>query len=936
MAILSSDKKSVTVQKGDTLSGIAKKYLGSTSKYKTLAKINDIDNPNLIHVGQKINLYASSTTSSSTKNTATKKTSSNKVTIKSFGLQSDTDRTVFVTWTWRKDHVDNYKVRWYYATGDGVWFVGNDGTEEFKQSTYNAPSNATKVKVCIKPIATKHKVNKKDTYWWTAEWSTAKTYNFSDNPPVAPSSAPTIEIEGLKLSARLDNLNTKELHATHIQFQVVKNDKTVVSTKTVAITKSSASISGIDLSAGSRYKVRCRSNKDKEYSDWTDYSSNQETRAATPGGFVSYRPLSETSVYLDWENVSSAKTYEVQYTTQKRYFDSSNEVQTMTVDAKVAGHAEITGLASGDEYFFRVRAVNDAGESGWTDIVSVIIGKTPAAPTTWSSSTTVMTTESLTLYWMHNSEDNSFQELAVIELDIGGTVNEYKITGCGIFAIDSSGTLSVTEQFETDEDKTKTNACTVDISKYAEGTVIKWRVKTAGITKTYSEYSVQRTIDVYAPPTLELSLTNNDGDALDTVTSFPFYIRGLAGPNTQVPIGYSLSVVANESYTTVDQVGNEVTIAEGSIVYSRYYDYSGLLLVEFTPGNIDLENNIPYTATCTVSMNSGLTAEESLDFTVSWEDEEYKPNAEIAFDEDTYTALIRPYCEHYPPAYYKVTYNSSTNEYTTTGEVLDELEGTSVIHEVSFENDETGATETMEDFAYTTEDDQVFEGVTADGETVYFCMRTPEEGTLVEGMTLSVYRREFDGSFTELARGIDHTAGTFVPDPHPALDYARYRVVAITDSTGAVSYYDVPAYPVGEKAIIIQWNEEWSNFDDSSEDALANPVWEGSLLRLPYNIDVSDKHNTDVSLVNYIGREHPVTYYGTQLGETSTWNVDIEKSDEETLYGIRRLARYIGDVYVREPSGSGYWANIKVSYSQKHNDLTIPVTFDVTRVEGGA
>ena len=89
-------------------------------------------------------------------------------------------------------------------------------------------------------------------------------------------------------------------------------------------------------------------------------------------------------------------------------------------------------------------------------------------------------------------------------------------------------------------------------------------------------------------------------------------------------------------------------------------------------------------------------------------------------------------------------------------------------------------------------------------------------------------------------------------------------------------------------------------------------------------------------MIKYIGREHPVTYYGTQLGVSSSWNMVIEKSDKETLYALRRLSRWMGDVYVREPSGSGYWANIIVAYSQKHCDKTIPVSFDVIRVEGGA
>ena len=60
----------------------------------------------------------------------------------------------------------------------------------------------------------------------------------------------------------------------------------------------------------------------------------------------------------------------------------------------------------------------------------------------------------------------------------------------------------------------------------------------------------------------------------------------------------------------------------------------------------------------------------------------------------------------------------------------------------------------------------------------------------------------------------------------------------------------------------------------------------------------------------------------------------IEKDDKETLYGLRRLGAWTGNVYVREPSGSGYWANVSVSYNQEHCALTIPVTLKVTRVEG--
>ena len=42
----------------------------------------------------------------------------------------------------------------------------------------------------------------------------------------------------------------------------------------------------------------------------------------------------------------------------------------------------------------------------------------------------------------------------------------------------------------------------------------------------------------------------------------------------------------------------------------------------------------------------------------------------------------------------------------------------------------------------------------------------------------------------------------------------------------------------------------------------------------------------------------------------------------------------MGDCYVREPSGTGYWANVQVNWSQTHNEPAIPVSINVTRVEG--
>ena len=885
------------VKKGDLPSAICKKYGISLSQLVKLNNLRKNSRGNyLIYVGQKLIISGKTTTSHSTPGKKPSSKKSNCPKIIHFGLQSDTDSTVFATWDWSRSNTDKYKVVWNYHTGDGVWFIGEEKEITGKQSTYNAPNNAEKVRFKVKAISKKHKVNKKEVSYWTADYTAWKTYDFDNNPPKMPP-VPTVKIEKYKLTASLTNLD--DLNATEIEFQVVKDNSKTYKNGVVKIKKWAASFS-CTIEAGHSYTVRARSKRNKSYSGYSDYSDGSKTIPSTPASIKSIKALSETSVQIEWEKVSNATKCEVQYTTKKMYFDSSSEVKTLTIESKT--HAEVTGLESGQEYFFRVRAINDQGESGWSKIVSITIGKAPAAPTTWASTTTAIVGEKVILYWVHNSEDGSSQTTAELELIIGDTKETHTIT-------------NTTEESEKD----KTSQYVLSTFTYTEGTTIKWKVRTAGITGVYGDWSTQRVIDIYAPPTLSLSITDKAGTSLTALESFPFYINGVTGPATQTPIGYHVTITSTETYSTVDEIGNVKMISAGDDVYSQFYDISENLALEISAHSVDLENGVTYKVTVIASMNSGLTVEESAEFEVAWTDEQYTPNAEIAIDEETLCAYIHPYCDYYPMVYYKVELSTTTGTYVKTNEIITEtIEGTSV------------------DDAYTENGDVVYYGTLSSGTGVYFCEVESEVSELVDGITLSVYRREFDGSFVEIGTGISNASNTFVTDPHPALDLARYRIVAISDSTGAVSYSDIPGVIVGETAVVIQWDEAWTEFDTTNEDEMEQPAWAGSMLKLPYNIDVSDSNESDVTLVEYIGRKRPVSYYGTQLGSTSSWKVDVAKEDKDTLYALRRLAVWMDDVYVREPSGSGYWAYIKVSFSQEHCNLVIPVTLDITRVDGGA
>ena len=884
------------VKNGDTLSGIAKKY-GVSVSY--LAKINGITNTNLIFVGQRLWITKSSNFSSSY--------SSSYAIISAFGLQAGTARTLFATWNWSRSNTDSYKAVWEYDTGNGIWFVGSDSNVKDKQSIYQAPENAINVRFRVQPISQERNNNGYTSKYWTAQWSSVVHYSFSNLPPIVPPT-PSISIKQYTGTVTANNVSED---IGYIQFQVchstnsnVASSFSVYKTGNATVYKGSASYS-FSVAAGKKYKVRARTykvssdNRSYIYSDWTEYSQEEVTIPAGARSPIKLIASSSTSVHLSWENINTAETYDIEYAKKKEYLGASNSTQTIT--GVTSTHYELTGLESGNTYYFRMRGTNQEGSGPWSSINSIILGTKPAAPTTWSSTTTVISGETVNLYWIHNSEDNSNQLKTELSLNING---DKKV-------------IAINTPIVEDEDaETKTNVYPINTSEYSEGTKIWWCARTAGVTGEFGDWSVEREITVYAPAILDLSVVNSVGYDFDELSSFPFHIVAVGGPETQTPISYHVTITSNDAYTTVDEVGNEVMINKNQEVYSKHFDTSGTLAYTITAGDVNLDNNIEYVLKCTVAMNSGLIATNEKEFRVAWKDYEYEVGAEIGIDPDTLSAAIKPYCGHKNDLYYSVRRDKATGIYIKTNNRIDKIEG------------ETNG-------GITTSGDIVFEHTSEYGDKSYFCIVESDEIIYIADKTLAVYRREHDGTFTLIQNGLDNETGTFVTDPHPSLDSARYRIVASDNKTGAISFIDLPGIPINEKSIVIQWAEDWSDFDSIDDAVRVDRPWNGSMLKLMYNIDISDSNDLDVSFIEYIGREHPVSYYGTQKGVKSKWSVEIPKYDKNTLYAIRRLSIYRGDVYVREPSGTGYWASINVSYDVKHCEQTIPISFDITRVVGG-
>lgn len=766
------------------------------------------------------------------------------------GKQAGADDTFFAAWSWNGSNLDKFYYLWFYITSDGLQYQdgGYDSSSVDKYTKlvlYNAPSNAIAIRCAVRPISETYKVNDTEVSYWNAWYKWSSWYYLKDNFAPATLSAPDVEIDKLKLTATIDNID--DVRCDQVQFEVYSGTKKVKS-GTASVTTARA-IYTCTISVGNDYRVRCRPinviGKKKLYGDWSDYSSSAATIPAAPKSITSLKALSSTSIEIKWDSVTNATSYKIEYTTDKSYFDT-NTSAVSSVTIEVGTTAQVTGITSGSEYFFRVAAVNKTGESSWTAISSVILGKAPIAPTTWSSTTTATIGDPLNLYWVHNSEDGSSQTYAQLEIRVGGS--------------EATGTVTTIKNSTEEDEKDKTSVYAIDTTKYSEGTKIVWRVRTRGVLDSYGEWSILRTIDVYAKPNCYVNVLDKDLSALDTLVTFPFTINAVTYPDTQTSLGYYVAIISKDQYVGADYLGNEKTIKVGDVVFSKYLNSSEDLDLEILPSMVTLQDGMDYTISVTAYMDSGLNATGTVDLSVSYSEEstDYRElSASVLYDEQTYTTSVNPQC-----------------------------------------------------------------------------LNSRGRAIQVDNISLAVYRREFDGTFTELATGITNTVDEFVADPHPALDYARYRVVATSTSTGAVTYMDVPGYPIKCYKAILQWDEAWVDFNTAEPAALAERPWSGSLIALPYNIDVSDNSDPDTTLINYIGRSFPIAYYGTQVGSTSTWNMDVPITDEDTLYALRRLQRWMGDVYVREPSGSGYWANVKVSFSRKHTELVMPVTLNITRVEG--
>lgn len=565
-------------------------------------------------------------------------------------------------------------------------------------------------------------------------------------------------------------------------------------------------------------------------------------------------------------------------------------------------------------YFFRVRSKRDDKYSNWSKTIEYSFGLVPDAPTVWFKKKTFKESEHLVVYWTHNSKDGSYMSQARIYITLNGVTFGYPSFIYNGNESAEQGYEESTYFYDMGSIKDLITSAfsgvpTTMAEMLAAGTWdLTVKISTAGYyvpegsDDGFSEKSSPQTVTIWAEPFIEFS-GDTEGDwhnwlwdpfdfRYDTiytafngtifsspVTSFPLFIAVESGPAPQQAIYYTYTITSKSNYDVVDYDGTTKHVAYGDIIYQKNVDPT----VKYTG-----ENNGNY---CMNRINA-------------W---------------DILLANGQNYNVEVVAVMNSGLLASTNMDFTMSlADAAFEPDGDTIIDNVNY---------SMTIVPKLNESMEYEEG---------------EEILKLEDVVFHVFRRNYDDTMTNIATGVTGDTLTGIIDPHPILKGGLYRIVAMSKVTGEVQYVDIQSPGFDEVGIVIQWNESyqeydiWEDEDNERDTLLFGSGMNASVLFLPYNIDASNKYQMDVSLVEYLGREHPVSYYGTQKGESLELSTEIPKEGtEEIVLAMRRLSNYRGDCYVREPSGTGFWAKVDISFNINHMAVTIPISITATRVEGG-
>lgn len=268
--------------------------------------------------------------------------------------------------------------------------------------------------------------------------------------------------------------------------------------------------------------------------------------------------------YPDWAYFPALESVKVYYANDlEELVTNKTSCQSVDVTLGTPDMAVIvTGLTAGETWYFCpwLSTGSETQQERFCDsVASTTIATTPEAPTILDAPRAAYLGTRATVSWAHNCEDGCAQEQAQVVVNVTNA---------------DSSTFS--ETYEVDNE----DSCEIyfDETKYSDLSAASVKVRTKGAAETWSPYSEDFTVDVYATPVLTASVTGGTaGESGVEISTLPLQLSlsasSTSGTLTQDVIQWTVTIRIAESGIFSDSYGNDVSVAANEVVSQKVMDY---------------------------------------------------------------------------------------------------------------------------------------------------------------------------------------------------------------------------------------------------------------------------------------------------------------------------------------------------------------------------
>ncbi len=222
-------------------------------------------------------------------------------------------------------------------------------------------------------------------------------------PALTPPAAPA-NLAASAVSSSQINLSWSDLSSNESGFEIQRSTDNYTFGQIASVGAGVTSYSNTSLTANTTYYYRVRAVNSAGSSAFSSVASATTqatvTVPAAPSNLAA-RAVSSSQINLTWSDGSSNETgFVIQRSTDNYTF-----VQIATVGAGVTSYSN-TSLTANTTYYYRVRAVNSAGSSAFSNVASATTqASPPAAPSNLVAST--ISGSQIQLTWTQNSSNES-------------------------------------------------------------------------------------------------------------------------------------------------------------------------------------------------------------------------------------------------------------------------------------------------------------------------------------------------------------------------------------------------------------------------------------------------------------------------------------------------------------------------------------------------